>query len=110
MDEDIKDWKIKLRYGKLTTSFKHFTVFADGIVQQLVDGYYCRPGRAWMAMKVWASDVDESMGMIRVIGNKIGFSVDGKIEVYVAEPEEPPSDKPYGYHIRFMPYDENAWC
>ena len=108
MNEDPKDWKIKLRYGKLTTSFEHFAVFADGIVRQLVDGYYCRPGRAWMAMKAWATDIDESMDMIRVIGNQIGFSVDGKIEVYTAEPEEPPRDKPHGYHIRFMPYDENA--
>jgi hypothetical protein len=104
MNDEIKDWKLKLRYGKTKTDFKHFTVLADGIVGELKDGFECRPGRAWMAMKTWAHDSDESADMIQVIGEEIGFNVDGKIEIYDTEPNEPPKDKPYGYDINFTPY------
>jgi hypothetical protein len=108
MIEDTKDWKLRLRYGKLTTTFKHFTVLADGVVGKLEDGFERRPGRAWVSMKTWATDADESMDMIRVIGERIGFTVDGHIEVYVTEPDQPPGEKPHVYDIRFTPYDENA--
>lgn len=108
MDSSETDWKLKLRYGKLKTDFKHFTVFADGVVGELEEGFECRPGRAWMAMKTWATDANESADMIQVIGRQIGFSVDGEIEVYASEPEQPPGANPHGYEIRFTPYDENA--
>jgi hypothetical protein len=108
MSEDDKNWKLKLRYGKITTPFQHLTVLADGVAGQLTDGFDCRPGRAWMAMKAWATDSDESIDMIRVIGKQIGFIVDGRILAYVTEPEVPPSEKPNGYDIKFTPYDENA--
>lgn len=108
MDSSETDWKLHLRYGKLKTAFKHFTVFADGVVGQLEEGFECRPGRAWMAMKTWATDADESADMIQVIGRQIGFFVDGKIEVYASEPEQPPGANPHGYDIGFTPYDENA--
>ncbi len=108
MNEGEKDWKLKLRYGKLTTPFHHFTVLADGIAGELTGGFDYRPGRAWMAMKVWATDSDESMDMIRVIGEQIGFTVDGRIYVYVTEPEKPPGERPHGYDIKFTPYGENS--
>lgn len=108
MNEEEKDWKVKLRYGKLNTQYKHFTVIADGIVGILQDGFECRPGRAWMAMKVWASNADEATDMIQVIGGQIGFTVDGDIQVYDTEPKQPPREKPNGYDIGFTPYDENA--
>jgi hypothetical protein len=50
MEEDTKDWKLRLRYGKLTTTFKHFIVLADGVVGKLGDGFECRPGRALRAL------------------------------------------------------------
>jgi len=108
MDDSTKDWKLKLRYGKLKTDYKHFTVLADGVVGDLQDGFECRPGRAWMAMKTWALDGDQSADMLQVIGKQVGFSVDGKIMIYDTDPEEPPGDKPYGYGIGFTPYDEEA--
>ena len=108
MGDEPKNWKLKLRYGKLKTRLKHFSVLADGVVGQFVDGFECRPGRAWMSMKTWATDPDESTDMIQVIGRQIGFSVDGRIEVYDTPPEKPPGDKPHGYDIRFYPYDKNA--
>jgi hypothetical protein len=108
MNQEDKDWKLKLRYGKFKTTFQHFTVLADGEVGQLVDGFECPPGRAWMAMKAWATDSNESADMIQVIGEQIGFTVDGKIEIYETEPEQAPRDKPYGYAIGFTPYDAEA--
>lgn len=105
--EDSRDWKLKLRYGKLTTPFRHFTVLADGVVGNLTDGFRCRLGRAWMAMKAWSADSDESMDMIRAIGEEIGFTVDGRIEVYDTDPDQPPGEEPRGYDIMFTPYEEN---
>jgi hypothetical protein len=106
MNDDLKDWKLRLRYGQLKTTFSHFTVLADGMAGTLIYGLECLPGRAWMSMKVWAIDDAQAMDMIAVIGQQIGFTVDGRIEVYVTEPEEPPSDKPRGYAISFTSYKE----
>ena len=104
--EDEKDWKLKLRYGKETTPFIHYTVMAEGIVGKLEDGFECPQGTAWMSMKTWAEDTGESADMIKTIGKQIGFEVTGKIEIYETDPKEPPEDKPYGYDIQFTPYDE----
>jgi hypothetical protein len=101
-----KDWKLHLRYGKLKTEFTHFTVLADGIVGQLVEGFTAPPGPAWMAMKVWASSTDEATDMAYVIGKQIGFTVTGRTHVYDTEPSSPPSDKPSAYDINFKNYDE----
>ena len=101
-----KDWKLKLRYGKLKTPYKHFTVLADGIVGELSEGFECAPGPAWMGMKTWAESTDQSADMIQVVGEQIGFEVKGKINVYETEPVQPPREKPFGYDITFSPYDE----
>ena len=108
MTEEIEDWKLKLRYGKLKTQYKHFTVLADGVVGELKDGFQCRRGRAWMAMKTWAQDADQSADMIKVIGDRLGFTVDGRILIYNTGPEEPPKENPFGYGINFTPYDGEA--
>jgi hypothetical protein len=99
-----KNWKLDLRYGRMTTPFKHFTAIADGVVGDLVEGFECPPGTAFMAMKCWASSTDESADMIQSIGEQIGFKVTGKIEVFVTEPEQPPGNNPHGYDIGFTPY------
>lgn len=101
-----KDWKLKLKYGKLKTPYKHYTVLGDGIVGELIDGFECRPGPAWMGMKTWAESSDESADMIQVIGKKIGFEITGKIEVFETDPTEPPKENPYGYGITFTPYEQ----
>src|SRR5262245_51926328 len=101
-----RDWKLKLRYGQLQTPFKHYTAIAEGIVGELAEGFSCRPGNAFMAMKTWASSADESAHMVRVIGEKIGFQVTGNTQVYDTEPTEPPRPNPFGYDISFTPFDE----
>ena len=99
------NWKLKLRYGKIKTEFKHFTVLADGIVGELVDGFNCKSGSAWMSMKTWSSSEDESADMIQYVGEQIGFECKGEIQIYETEPTEPPKDEPFGYGINFTPYD-----
>lgn len=100
----MDDWKLKLRYGQITTPFQHFTLIADGIVGELEDGFECPPGTAYMGMKTWASDADEAADMIKAIGAQIGFEVTGKIQVFSTDPTEPPGENPHGYDIQFTPY------
>lgn len=59
-----------------------------------------------MSIKTWAADADESAHMARIIGQQIGFSATGKIEIYETEAEQPPGENPHGYDISFVPYDE----
>ena len=106
MADDTTDWKLKLRYGKLTTPFTHFSLIADGLVREaLRPGFECPVGRAYMAMSVWASDEDEAFDMIQQIGADIGFVCDGDIQLYDTPPDQPPRDAPFGYGIAFTPYD-----
>jgi hypothetical protein len=107
MDDLEKDWKLKLRYGKLKTPFKHYIVIAKGIVGELEDGFSCPPGNAFMGMKIWASSEDESAEIVQSIGNQIGFSVTGNIEIFTSEPAQPPAENPFGYDINFTPFQEN---
>jgi hypothetical protein len=104
--EDEKNWKLKLRYGKESTPYKHFTALGDGVVGNLVDGFECRKGPAVMAIKTWATDADESADMLRVIGGRIGFQASGEIQIYESDAEQPPKERPFGYDISFTPYDD----
>jgi len=104
--KDEKNWKLKLRYGKESTPYKHFTALGDGVVGDLVDGFECRKGPAVMAIKTWATDANESADMLRVIGSRIGFLASDEIQIYETDAEQPPKDRPFGYDIRFTPYDE----
>lgn len=101
------DWKLQLRYGKATTPLRHFTALAEGIMKQSENAFRCPVGSAWMGMKTWASDADESADMIRVIGSQIGFEVTGDIQIYDTEPAEPPRNNPFGYDISFTPFQKN---
>ena len=103
-DESDKDWKLKLRYGKLKTPSQHYTVIAEGVVSEEMQDFSCPPGTAFMGMKTWASSADESADMIQAIGAQIGFNVTGRIQIYETDPAQPPRDNPYGYDINFTPF------
>jgi hypothetical protein len=107
MDDEnqSKNWKLKLRYGKLKTPFQHFTLLADGVVGDLIEGFSCRPGRAIMGMKIWALSEEESFDVIRAIGEQIGFTVTGRVLLYQTAPDSPPRENPHAYGITFTPYD-----
>ena len=40
-DQPPNDWKLKLRYGKLKTPYKHFTVFAEGCMEEESSVFEC---------------------------------------------------------------------
>jgi hypothetical protein len=106
MDDDANSaWRLALRYGQLSTPYSHFSVIAEGTVGTLSEGFSCPPGGAFMGMKAWASSSDEAIDMLRVIGQRIGFSVTGRTYVYDTEPSEPPRDDPRAYDINFTPAD-----
>ena len=104
-DSSQHNWKLELKYGRLKTPFTHFTLIIDGIASNVEASFNCRDGRAFMAMKVWATSQDEAIDMARTIGPEIGFVVDGNIQLYDTEPEQPPGDNPHAYSINFTPYE-----
>jgi hypothetical protein len=106
VDADRPDriWKLKLRYGRLKTPYRHYTVIAEGVVGELAQGFSCPAGDAFMGMKTWASSPDEAMDMIHVIGKEIGFTVTGRMYLYDTEPSQPPRATPHGYDIAFTPF------
>ncbi len=104
-EETHPSWKAQLRYGKIQTTLRHFTALAEGTAGKLPEGFVCRPGHAFMAMKTWASSAGQSADMIRAIGERIGFKVTGDIQIYETEPHLPPREKPHGYDIKFTPFD-----
>jgi hypothetical protein len=105
MNMNLSDWKLKLRYGKLTTDFTHYTIIADGKVVKNNADYNTSLGPAFMAMKVWAKDIDNANDVIVAVGKHLGFNVAGKLEVFKTDPQQAPKDHPYGYDINFTPYD-----
>ena len=106
MEETPKDWKLKLRYGKLKTEFSHFTVIADGLVETPDADYGSIAGKAMMGIKVWAIDTQEAADLTYYVGEQIGFKPTGNMQVFDTDPEQPPKDTPYGYDINFTSYDE----
>lgn len=99
------DWKLDLRYGRRTTPYTHYAGIAEGEVGELIEGFSCRRGPAFMGMKMWASSPEEAADMVQVIGTQIGFTTTGRIQVYETEPEEPPGENPRGYDIKFTPFE-----
>ena len=100
-----KDWKLKLRYGRLKTPYQHYTVLAEGSLGATPEGFSCPAGRAWMGMKVWASSVEEAHDMLHAIGGQLGFTVIGRSYLYDTEAQQPPRENPYGYEITFTPFN-----
>jgi hypothetical protein len=105
-DSSASDWKLKLRYGQISTPYTHYTALAEGKMTKKDNDFDCPLGSAWMAMKTWATDASESADMIRVIGNQIGFEITGRTEIYETEAKQPPRENPFGYDIGFTPFTE----
>jgi hypothetical protein len=70
-----KNWKLKLRYGKLTTPYKHYTLIAPVVINEYIDDFAAKPGTAYIGMKVWATDSNEAVDLLESIGNQTGFSL-----------------------------------
>ena len=101
-----KDWKLKLRYGKLKTRYQHFTVIVPVVINEYIKDFDAQPGAAYAGIKMWATNTDEAADMVRDIGQQTGFIINGKIEIYDTDPKQPPNDNPYAYDVNFSYYNE----
>ncbi|MFC5755276.1 MULTISPECIES: hypothetical protein [unclassified Rhizobium] len=101
----LKNWKLKLRYGKLKTAFRHFTVIADGEIAEANPDFETTEGAAaFFSMHAWAADGDEATDMAVKIGRHVGFNATGRIYLYSTDPQEPPRDQPFAYGLNFHQY------
>jgi hypothetical protein len=104
----LKNWKLKLRYGKLKTAFRHFTLIGDGeIAESNTDFGTTKGAAAFFTIKVWARDQEEAVRMLAVIGRDVGFSATGEVNVYLTDPEQPPGEHPSGYDLGFSQYERH---
>ena len=88
------------------TDFTHYTLLADGEVFEPNEDFGTEPGPCIMAMKVWAKDPEQAADMIAAIGQQLGFRLEGELQVFVTEPEEPAEEQPFGYDVQFTSYDD----
>ncbi|MCV9942613.1 MULTISPECIES: hypothetical protein [Rhizobium] len=101
----LKNWKLKLRYGKLKTAFRHFTVIAEGeIINSNPDFGTTAGSAAFFTIQAWAIDNDQAVDMIVTIGRDLGFSASKRIYVYSTEPQQPPTEAPHAYGLNFHQY------
>lgn len=106
-DNQDSDWRLKLRYGKLTTPFTHFTLIAEGrIVRPLpVNGNAC--SQAFMRMKIWCEDEEAAQDILMSVAQDVGFETSGQIYFYKTDPDVPPRSTPIVYDIGFTPYTDD---
>ena len=103
----IKDWKLKLRYGRLKTPFTHYTLIAPARVEKYIEDFDAEIGKAWIGMKIWATNEDESAEVYQSVADQTGLNITGNILVYNTEPVNPPKENPYAYDIQFNYYTDN---
>ncbi|MEO1476895.1 MAG: hypothetical protein AAFS13_10995 [Pseudomonadota bacterium] len=99
-----KDWKLKLRYGQLTTPYSHYTLLADGYAEIANPDYNLEVGHCIMGLNVWATDQTEAYDVIQSVGNQLGFRITGKVELYETDAKRPPGENPSAYGANFTPY------
>ncbi len=104
MSENESDWKLKYKYGIKKTSFKHYTILAPGVSKNIENAFNCPDGKAIMGMKIWAFNSKEAATLFQEVGDQIGFTTTGNIEIYDSDPQEPPQENPSVYNINFTPF------
>ena len=102
------DWKLQLRYGKLSTRFAHFSLLAEGVLVTEQKEHGCPAGPAFLGLKLWTGTADEATAMGLAIGRQLGFEVTGRVYLYETEPEAPPGEQPFGYNLNLSPFREAA--
>jgi hypothetical protein len=103
MNDKYKNWKLKLRYGKLRTPYKHFTAITKGTVEE---SSTFSPGNAFMGIKMWAATYDDAADLVESVARQVCFTITGKIELFDTEPQEPPREDAYGYDVDFTYFQE----
>ena len=105
--ENDKDWKLKLRYGKIKTPYQHFTAIAQGVVVTSDNSLQCPAGPAMITIRTWATDAAQSAQIIQFFGSELGYEITEDIQIYETDPERPPKDQPYGYGINVTPFEND---
>ena len=103
-----KNWKLKLRYGGLTTPYHHYSLIVDGEVLEETERNGAAHGPAVMGFKCWSASHEEAFDMAEFFAGEFCFSITGRIELYDTEPKEPLRDKPYGYDFGFNSYSREV--
>jgi len=98
-----KNWKLKLRYGKLKTPYQHYTVIVPVAINEYIDA---QPGTAYAGINMWATDTNEATDIVVSLGKQAGFLITGKIEVYKTDPVQAPEENAYAYDINFTYYNK----
>lgn len=84
----------------------HFVVLADGVAGPATEEYGVRRGAAGFSIKVWARSSEEAAHMAKVFAKYSGFDMFGRLEIYTGgKITSPARNEPYGYAVKFYPYD-----
>ena len=105
MGKSEKNWKLKLRYGKLRNQLTHYTIIAPVVITHFIDDFDAKPGKAYAGVKIWAHDANHAFEIFQDVGSQIGYEVTGKMELYKTDPEQAPDKEPYAYGINFSYYE-----
>jgi hypothetical protein len=97
---------LKLRFERIKTPFRHYTLIGDGVVRAPNEEYRTVAGPAIMSMKTWAENEVDAFDLFSEMGRTLGFEAKGRIQLYDTEPERPPEENRFGYDVRFVPYSE----
>lgn len=102
----IKDWKLKLKYGKLKTPFNHYTIIAPVLINEYSEEYAAQSGKAYVGLKIWAENDNVAISMFENLAHDAHFKITGNMELYETDPIEPPTEKQYSYGITFSYYND----
>jgi len=100
-----KNWKLKLRFGKIKTPFIHYTLIAPVLISGYNEIYSAEPGNAFVGIKVWAENMDKAAELFKCLAEDAEFKIIGNIEIYETNPIEPPKDISFSYGINFSYYE-----
>ena len=105
-----RDWKLKLRYGRLETAFQPFTVIVEVVAETPSEQNPDVLGPAFMGFSCWAEDTDQAADMARFFARTFGCSLPehSKIEIFETDPKEPPRARPHGYAFNWTPIPEDS--
>ncbi len=105
-NQDTKDWKLRLRYGQISTPYTHSTALIDVEVSKPTpeNGAKCI-GPAWLGIKLWATGKDKACDMADLFAHHFDCEP-REIHPYDTPPEEPPRENPYGYGLTLTSYQD----
>jgi len=98
--------KMPIESHETKAKFMHFVVIADGVAGPATDEYGVRQGPAVFSIKVWTTSSEDAVHMAKVFAKHSGFEMFGRLEIYTGgEITSPARSEPYGYAVKFYPYD-----